>query len=745
MRLPILSSKKRWLDLGTEVRSERRVDFSLARLNTHMHIIGPPDSGKTRLLFSLFQQLVRSRDATVILFNVKGDLGTMARDWCIGRGYTKRLLWFDPADEEQIIGYNPLRPNGLTVATQAKNVREAIRSAWGQTSFDQTAQLARFLYLTLFVVRELNFTLSEALSLLRPGSETRRAMLPAIADPYIREEFEYLDSLRGSRHDDLVAPTLARLESLVLDPGIRRIITQQAHSLDLADVLRNKQILIVNFEQYKPLTLDDVKLLGRFIINDVVNHVFQRPKAERTPVYLLLDECQTVATADLCRALDQGRELGLHCVLANQYLEQLRQEETSGLLYYSVMECVRSKILFGGLSTRELELLTPEVMLDRYDPWRIKDELTTLECEPVESTRVVSSEGESLTVESNESNATMHSTSYTRTQGRESSRGQAVGVSSQRGFSRSKAITRSLARGTSSTYGHSTTRGHATTVGQGSTTSAQEGTGQTSGPDGDGFLNFQSPEVLFTSEYSGTGRSDSNFNSETDSASETDDYSETETLTSAKARTTTRGVQRSFGRSRTFSKSAAKSLTKAEGNQDGTTHTQGRGISSGRNRARSVVPWIEYRKRRIVSSRQFLSKEEQMTLALQEIQSQPKGHFLIKVTNHPAVFVRSAFVKTPWISRRKLEAGLERIYEGANYATNAAIAIEEQDRTRRLEELAYGKKAEPDLISSESTAKLATEKQSKAASKPRKKATAQPKTTPFDSVDFDDDDVIGRE
>src|SRR5437867_2894696 len=43
----------------------------------------------------------------------------------------------------------------------------------------------------------------------------------------------------GASVDELLASTLARLKSFVLDPTIRRIITQQAHSLDLAQVIES--------------------------------------------------------------------------------------------------------------------------------------------------------------------------------------------------------------------------------------------------------------------------------------------------------------------------------------------------------------------------------------------------------------------------------------------------------------------------------------------------------------------------
>src|SRR5207247_11416655 len=141
--------------------------------------------------------------------------------------------------------FNPLAPNHLPAATHAKLAREAIRSSTGQASFDLTQQLGRMLFLGLYVAREFSLTLAEALSVLRPESELRKAIMPAIRDPFIREALEYVHSLRGARQDELTASALARLESFVLDETIRRIVTDPNRSLDLGKVMEQKQILIL--------------------------------------------------------------------------------------------------------------------------------------------------------------------------------------------------------------------------------------------------------------------------------------------------------------------------------------------------------------------------------------------------------------------------------------------------------------------------------------------------------------------
>src|SRR6185295_7946234 len=175
------------LYLGTNVENGLGVLLNAKLLDTHIHIMGPPGVGKSRLLLWIFQLLCRIPNAAVFGLSPKGDLARQCRDWAVGHGQTKRLTWFDPGDEEHVLGWNPLRPNGLQPATHAKAAREGLLAAWGQTQLDDTPQLARVLFLGLFVARELTLTIVEALRLLLPGSGLRQALLPRIQDPYVQE------------------------------------------------------------------------------------------------------------------------------------------------------------------------------------------------------------------------------------------------------------------------------------------------------------------------------------------------------------------------------------------------------------------------------------------------------------------------------------------------------------------------------------------------------------------------------
>src|SRR5207249_4554487 len=110
-------------------------------------------------------------------------------------------------------------------------------------------------------------------------------------------------------------------------------------SIDTEQVLAERKIWLINAAKYQPVLADQLKLLLRFLCNDILAHVYKGHGEgkfnENRPVYFLADEIQNAATSQWAAALDEGRGIGLHCVLAHQHLSQLADEDQSGYLLRS--------------------------------------------------------------------------------------------------------------------------------------------------------------------------------------------------------------------------------------------------------------------------------------------------------------------------------------------------------------------------------------------------------------------------
>ena len=62
----------------------------------------------------------------------------------------------------------------------------------------------------------------------------------------------------------------------------------------------------------------EVRLAGHIFLTSVLDYVLARPPAQRTPLYLFVDEASFFPSVALARALSEGRKFGLHLFVANQ-------------------------------------------------------------------------------------------------------------------------------------------------------------------------------------------------------------------------------------------------------------------------------------------------------------------------------------------------------------------------------------------------------------------------------------------
>jgi protein involved in plasmid replication-relaxation len=130
-----LRLRKRGLYLGT---APDGLPFYLkpAHLRTHLHVLGATGTEKSRLMLWLFKLLCHT-NRPIVLADFKGGLVEMVRNWALANGYAKRLVLFDMS-APTLLGYNPLRENGLRLDLQAQWISEGIKSAWGQATYQDT-------------------------------------------------------------------------------------------------------------------------------------------------------------------------------------------------------------------------------------------------------------------------------------------------------------------------------------------------------------------------------------------------------------------------------------------------------------------------------------------------------------------------------------------------------------------------------------------------------------------------------
>jgi hypothetical protein len=388
------------LHIGTDLITNEPLLIEPKQLSTHLHVLGASGVGKSFFLEGLIKTLIIQGHG-LCLIDPHGDLYHRVLDFCTWlhikhpkQGIAKRVIPFDVAESKQMLGFNPMARNARVMTYQVVALMEAIRKAWGQNSFNDTPRLARWLFNTAYAVIEAELTLIQSKHLLDPKPNLQRdAIIQRVKHPDIRGEWEYIAGLRDKERNEFVESSYNRMFQFVQNEVISRILGRRERALDFPSVLSGQKILLVNLARQNTISEDNQRMLGTLLVNELLTAAFARPREERTPFFLFIDEFSRFVTKDICEILDGGRKFGLHLVLAHQHLNQLKQNDPE--VYYSTLTNARLKSVFGGLGEEDLDLLGRELYTGEQDPMKIKQEIWRTMYEPVETTRVVEAESES--------------------------------------------------------------------------------------------------------------------------------------------------------------------------------------------------------------------------------------------------------------------------------------------------------------------------------------------------------------
>ncbi len=611
------------------------VDLRKEHLDTHALFLGATRTGKTRLMTHLLSCVMKFPRAAIVVLDPKGDIAGLTLKTAIAEGHSKRLDVFDPSSAEYVVGFNPLamtedeRADRACVSYKAKGLVEAVGAALGQTAFDKTPRLRRWLFVAFAAALEAGIDMVDALDLLRSESPVRARVMARIKNPLVRRELTDFQQFTQSRREEVGESTMNRLFTFVADDRVRRVLTRPPlRSLSLPQIVKEQRILSIDLSSLK---VDDKRLLGRFLLNDLIGYLFARLKTDdHTPVFIFIDEVQNFPTPDLCRTLDQGSGLGARLCIACQDLGQLDEEtETSGKrhspLYSAAMSNCRTKVAFGGMSVEELRTLAPEFFLDQFDPWEVKHQVDSLELDPYLEKRIV------------------RGTNANRSHGTSVSNSTTIGVTRGESESEHDAVTRMDG------WSHASSSGSSSGETVGSGFSQNSGSSMTTDADGNLILSN------IDSESSGASEG----HSESSSSAEMTSESRSEAVTEGRSSTT------STQESESESNGVSESTSTSEGESEQETWVTG------------------HKKRRIPSAVQFLPESEFLTLQIQKLMELDEGESWIKVSGKPALFLTSPLVE-PFVTRRHYERAIQRIFERPCYTPLKEVKAEEEKQVAKV-------------------------------------------------------------
>lgn len=292
----------------------------------HIFCIGKTGVGKSTLLKNMaLSDIEKGKGLAVI--DPHGDVAeALVKN--IPKGRQKDLVYFNPADTEKPIAFNPLHgvhPNYHHLV--ASGLVSVFKKIWGDTSWGPRMEhILRYVLLTLLEYPDA--TLLDIQPLLTDTLHRDRILEYVKNEHTIafwRNEFlKYSPSLRA----EAVAPILNKTSLFLTSVPLRSVVGQKTSSFRMLQVLDGSRILICNFS--KGLIGEDAcTLLGSMLVTSIQLAALYRakqPEHARVPFFLYIDEFQTFTTNSFADMLAESRKYGLGVFMANQFLDQLQEK-----------------------------------------------------------------------------------------------------------------------------------------------------------------------------------------------------------------------------------------------------------------------------------------------------------------------------------------------------------------------------------------------------------------------------------
>lgn len=319
------------------------------RLN-HIYCIGKTGTGKSTLLLNMAVSDIQ-RGNGICLIDPHGDIAKKILEY-IPKNRISDVIYFNPADLEYVIGFNPLydipkHQQHLVVAGLLATFKKIWVDSWGP----RLEYILRYALLSLCSYP--NATLLDIQPLLT-NYLFRQKVLSFCTDQYLRSFWYHeFDKYSPQLKSEAISPILNKTGLFVAITQLRNVIGQCTSSFSIAEVMDKKKILICNLAKGK-LGEDATTVLGSMLVNALQLTALGRASQEehqRIPFYLYVDEMHSFISLSFADILAEARKYRLSLFLAHQYIEQLHEK-----IRFAIFGNVGTLIIFrvGAEDTKHL-------------------------------------------------------------------------------------------------------------------------------------------------------------------------------------------------------------------------------------------------------------------------------------------------------------------------------------------------------------------------------------------------------
>ncbi|MFH1388310.1 MAG: type IV secretion system DNA-binding domain-containing protein, partial [Patescibacteria group bacterium] len=337
----------------------------------HMYVIGKTGVGKTVLLKNMALQDIHAGRGICIV-DPHGEFVEEVVDK-IPSHRINDVIYFNPADTEYPIGFNVLEVTDSKYKhLVASDLMGIFTKIWANV---WSARMEYILNNCVLALLDTPGTTLLGVIRILVDKDYRQKIINNLKDPVVRSFWvnEYA-SWRDQFRNEAIAPIQNKVGQFLSTSLIRNIIGQSKSTINIAEIMDNNKILLVNVAKGR-IGEDNSALLGAMLITKIQLATMERvriPEEERQDFYLYVDEFQNFATESFAGILSEARKYRLNLILAHQYIGQLVTDAST-----SVRDAVFGNV--GTLITFRVGAYDAEFLEKEFDPEFVIRDLVSLE------------------------------------------------------------------------------------------------------------------------------------------------------------------------------------------------------------------------------------------------------------------------------------------------------------------------------------------------------------------------------
>jgi hypothetical protein len=291
----------------------------------HLYVIGQTGTGKSTLIENCIAHDLEAGEG-VVLIDPHGVLSeNVVRH--IPRSRDDDLIYLKPAYLPSPVSFNPL--HGVHTddrGTVAGNIVGAFVDFFGERAVaDRSQQVLRNSLLAL--MEHPDTTLLSVMRLLT-DPKYRHDVVLSVTDPIVRFYWTHqFDAYSDQKRDDVISPILNKLDALFAYPAIRHMLAQPGRSVNLARLINERKILIVNLSG---LAEGADSVFGALMVSSIWSAM--RQAEGKTPLYLYIDEFPHFTTHTIVPILSEARKFKLSLTIGHQFWGQVDADIRSAVL-----------------------------------------------------------------------------------------------------------------------------------------------------------------------------------------------------------------------------------------------------------------------------------------------------------------------------------------------------------------------------------------------------------------------------